>query len=403
VAKDGWAVTVLDDGARFWATAAIAIDPRGRIIGNGVFEDNSPRGFVWQIGKMINLGVLGAPGEETRTQAAAISDSGQVVGWSNTRTGDGHAFLWQNGRIRDLGVLHGTRESEAVAINDRDEIVGTSFTEVPVKTPAPPPTPRRGSARTPSTGSAALVSRAFLWRNGTMTDLGTLGGKSAAAVAINARGQIVGWAETKAGVRHAFLWQNGRMLDLGTIPGTKGSTAVAINSRGQITGYSFSKLPDEHAASVDQTLSQLPRAFIWQNGEMTAIDAPGAQFSVAVAINDRGQIIGNALAQNRSSRGFVWQNGHTTYLAVPPGVTVSSARAINPQGDIVGSFAPVRLGGLTHAAVWVNGKLTDIGGDRSCAGDDPHAEASALNEHNQIVGMCGAMMASTHALLWTQR
>jgi uncharacterized membrane protein len=40
-----------------------------------------------------------------------------------------------------------------------------------------------------------------------MTDLGTLpGGKESEAVAINNRGQIIGWSDTRSGEQHAVLW-----------------------------------------------------------------------------------------------------------------------------------------------------------------------------------------------------
>jgi probable HAF family extracellular repeat protein len=47
---------------------------------------------------------------------------------------------------------------------------------------------------------------AFLWENGAMTDLGTLGGNYSVAVVINERGQVVGYSLTASGEEHAFLW-----------------------------------------------------------------------------------------------------------------------------------------------------------------------------------------------------
>lgn len=45
----------------------------------------------------------------------------------------------------------------------------------------------------------------------TVTDLGTLGGNSSTATAINETGQIVGVSATAQGREHAFLWHNGAM------------------------------------------------------------------------------------------------------------------------------------------------------------------------------------------------
>ena len=50
-------------------------------------------------------------------------------------------------------------------------------------------------------------------------ELGTLGGQSSLASAINEHRQIVGSSETAAGETHAFLWENGHMTDLGTLGG----------------------------------------------------------------------------------------------------------------------------------------------------------------------------------------
>jgi len=56
---------------------------------------------------------------------------------------------------------------------------------------------------------------AFIWTDGTMTDLRTFGGPNSAAYGINDRGQVVGSAMTAANQWHAFLWTNGTMTDLG--------------------------------------------------------------------------------------------------------------------------------------------------------------------------------------------
>jgi probable HAF family extracellular repeat protein len=86
---------------------------------------------------------------------------------------------------------------------------------------------------------------AFLWADGVMTDLGTLGAGQSEAWAINNAGQITGYSGTPQG-EHAFLWEDGTMTDLGTLGG-KESFAYAINNRGQMVGASYTASHEEHA------------------------------------------------------------------------------------------------------------------------------------------------------------
>src|SRR5207248_9972172 len=101
----------------------------------------------------------------------------------------------------------------------------------------PEPNPKVKSQDVTPRNLASGADDAFIWQHGLMTDLGTLGGSSSLAVAINERAHVVGVSETSSGQSHAFLWQNAVMTDLGTLGGTN-SIAVAINERGQVIGNS---------------------------------------------------------------------------------------------------------------------------------------------------------------------
>jgi probable HAF family extracellular repeat protein len=227
-----------------------------------------------------NTSDLGTLGGQNST-ATGVNDAGQVVGYSDTVAGTCHAFLASGGRMTDLGTLPGGQNSTAMGVNGDGQAVG--FAQV-------------GSAGGPRWQTApgfpsgplfggGYTAHAVLYQGGRVIDLGTLGGASSASVAINQSGAIVGTSETSSGAQHAFLYQNGHMQDLGVLStdfahtywGVSYSQAHAINDAGEVVGDSNSL------------------AFLSANGKMYNLNdlviIPGVTLTSAYAINNAGQIL----------------------------------------------------------------------------------------------------------------
>jgi len=219
---------------------AFAINDLGEIVGWTYNTDFTQpggvapgaRGFhVGADGVMRDIGSLGGS-----TVARDINNRGVIVGSSRTADGVTHAFVYEAGTMTALPGLGG-RTSEALGINERGQVVGTS------------------------TYPGSNAARAVLWDRGSVVDLGTLGGLSARAWRINARGDIVGRARRADGAEHAFLYRDGTMHDLGTLGG-RNSAAMDINDRGDIVGIS-------QTGVIDPVFGPVSRGFvISQSGAM---------------------------------------------------------------------------------------------------------------------------------------
>jgi len=127
----------------------------------------------------------------------------------------------------------------------------------------------------------------FVWRNGKMIKMGTLGGPWSQAYAINNKGQVTGLAYTKSGGAHAFITSGSTLVDLGTISGPTSTTwGFGINNSGVVVGQS--------------TFTNTYHAFVYSSGKMKDLNklipaGSGWVLTEADSINDSGQIVGTGM------------------------------------------------------------------------------------------------------------
>jgi probable HAF family extracellular repeat protein len=375
-------------------STASAINRWGTVVGYSTTAAGATHGFYWN-GTMHDLGTLG--GDFSR--AVDINDVGQIAGTARVTAGAGcqqggpitngcRAFRWDatNG-MQALPTLGGDF-SAATDINEIGHVAGFSTT---------------------ATGE----KHAFYWDGTAIYDIGTLPlGDQSVAWATNERGRVVGVSTTRAGPAeplefHAFVWdyQTGRMRDLGTFGGTT-SQALAVNRRGEVAGYAY-------------TSDQVRHAFFWDGWSMrdlgTLDNTQSDNESEGVAMNRWGDVVGSAEGPPFTGREhpFIWNASHGMRDLGTLGLVIDGqlvpdghANAINDLTQVVGDYGrenSCSAPGGCNAFFW-DGVLHDLGrlGDRD-------SEAVDLNTRGQIVGSSQTPdddpihPQETHAVLWTAR
>jgi probable HAF family extracellular repeat protein len=275
------------------------------------------------------------------------------------------------------------------------------------------------------------IRHATLWRDGSLTDLGTLGSEERNSVVRwpvkNVRGLITGisqtdepdplrenWscsaffpAATATGYRClGFKWQNGVMTPLPTLGGTHGF-AAGSNNRGQIVGWAENTVHDP-TCEPPQVLQFRP--VVWGPNERIR-DLPllpGDTSGAATALNDRGQIVGisgicdQAVGRFTAIHAVLWEHGKVIDIGNLGGVAWHTPNAINRRGDIVGfsNFSPADGGNLRpHAFLWTESDgIEDLG--TLPAPLDDNSDAWGINKRRQVVGSSCDVDGNCHAFLW---
>lgn len=142
-----------------------------------------------------------------------INNTGQVLGGFDDSTGH-HRFVWTPGTNPQVFDAAGV-----LGFNNAGSAVGWTY------------------------AFAGGAQRGYIYLNGVVTNLGTLGGTTSGADGLNDLNEVVGWAATggRSSTSHAYVWRNGVMQDLHAATPSRGdfkelTIARRITNSGRIAG-----------------------------------------------------------------------------------------------------------------------------------------------------------------------
>jgi probable HAF family extracellular repeat protein len=285
----------------------------------------------------------------------------------------------------DLGTLGGGA-SFSIAMNDRGHVVGRA--EVVDGT-----------------------SHGFLWRSGTMTDLGLF-----TPTDINNRDQVIGTRDDAPG---AWIWRAGRLAPLSGLAGWPGSP-TALNDRGQVVGlgteaqgrsvpalwsrgrarllplFSVSDINNRGQISGGRLTAdrRFDHAAVWRRGQVTDLGAGAGGHSGTFRINSRGWVIGWVLDAQVHEHGSLWRRtGRTELVAVPAG-GLTHPVAVNDRGTVLVLTGADEF--TVRPALWRRGALTDL----TAVGVPAGLEYVDLNDNGQIAGTARSSDGRSRATVW---
>jgi MYXO-CTERM domain-containing protein len=255
LSQNGSATSLHPADPRAGNSEAHGINESGAVVGQVSFQNGPTRAAVFSNNGVQMLGTLGG----VNSYGNAINANGQVAGDADAASGSRHGFVTDaNGNLVDIGPLNGGGSSSANAINDLGAVTG--YAEV----------------------NGQGDYRAYIYANGSMQTLATLGGNYAQGYAINNAGMVAGYSFLAGDVvSHAFLYANGVLLDLGGFGGYDGY-ATGINEAGDVVGTANNGSSQYHA-------------FLYSGGKLQDLNdlidsSLGWTLTYAGDINDKGQI-----------------------------------------------------------------------------------------------------------------
>jgi probable HAF family extracellular repeat protein len=263
------------------------------------------------------------------------------------------------------------------------------------------------------------AAHAFVWQNGTKTDLGLIpGGTNSQVNWISANGLMTGGGDNGQfdpilgipQIRGTLWAHDGSITEVGALPGTYFANPFAVNDRGEVVGAAMNTIPDSNSI---WGIGYQTRAFYWENGVMQDLGTLGTGTdALAGLINERGQVVGNSYTNAIPSAvcndniayyllttgAFIWDKKNGMKDLGGFGGTCTLASDLNNRGQVVGGSA-LPGDSIFHPFVWdAETGMTTLG-----TPDGGYGGAGALNENGDVVGSGEDNSSVIHALLWRKR
>lgn len=313
---------------------------------------------------LTDLGTLGG----SDAYPYGINNRSQVIGNANvTNDAATHAFLHTPGApMLDLGTIGGY-SSYAYGLNTNGQVVGVS-----------------------DLNTNDNSQGAFLFARGSLSSLTYPGGTNLAAYAINDRGQIAGTSfATGASAMHAYIY-GGAVTNISGLPNNRASEAYDINNRTEAVGYFYINNTTYHA-------------FLYSSNHLYELQPFSSGNSEALAINDQGQVAGDAYDAVGNDFAFLYSggaSGTTTNLGTLGG-NFSQAFGINNHGLVVGQSQTIDTTAPLHAFLYIGGTMYDLNNLVTNLQGWTLTSAQAINDLGQIVGTATDPFSNARAFLLT--
>jgi probable HAF family extracellular repeat protein len=342
----------------------------------------------------------------TFSLAVSISNDGLVAGTSALADGTQQAVLWYGGSITDIGTPGlGGPNSAAYGVNEWGQASGLAETDV-----------SDPNGEDFCGYGDHLICLPFIWQDGVMTPLPTLGGNNGEAGLINNWGEVAGNAENATPdstcppggpqvlEEKPVVWRNGEVKELPTLPGDPDGWTFGINDKGQVAGATGIC----SALNQDTFVYVLSRhAVLWNRGKPIDIGGLGGNGTfgpgnIAGEVNNEGEVVGSSdLKGDKRFHAYVWKKETGIQdLGTLRGDVNSAGLGINDRGDVVGASGDATFAN-TRAFLWHNGRMIDL--NTLISGNSPLylIFAHGINSRGEIVGFGVDSVGDVHAFLAT--